>query len=358
MNHTKRSGFIMILTLMIISMIMILVTRLYEQSRIHAALVHTLINREKAKMLALSGVQLALSQLSVEQEKAEQKNELALQKEKVKDATKQIDTIEKRFLEHVLPALNRWQQFKLSKEHDGIDGLIKITISCENGKININQLFDFAKKKFKGEGQLSGNMKNFVQLITKHLVELTGQKDLFFPLLDFLSKRGYQLNEVSELLAIKEFDIFKDRIFYQPPEKTEKKQQVYLADIFTIWSDSMKIEPWLLSDSVCTLFGLKGVHGGDVAAREQQVVQWVKNFKTQQRWPDDWNKTFKGVYGKDFAALPKGVDNLLNTKFEPTVFSVVSYGTTAKVTQRVYALVKRERRKKGFFFKVNKLYWI
>ena len=62
-----------------------------------------------------------------------------------------------------MPTLNRWQTFELTEEIDGLDGEIKLCITCEDGKLDLNQWYDFNKKKFiGGEGTHRGkfNMKH------------------------------------------------------------------------------------------------------------------------------------------------------------------------------------------------------
>ena len=60
-----QSGFILVLTLMILSMIVMLVTQLFQSSVIHFYFDRTMIEREKAKVLARSGIELAYSLLTI-----------------------------------------------------------------------------------------------------------------------------------------------------------------------------------------------------------------------------------------------------------------------------------------------------
>ena len=66
-NHstTASSGYILVLTLIILSIIVIMVTQLFNKGRVHLYYAKTMIEREQAKQLALGGIQLAMNQLAV-----------------------------------------------------------------------------------------------------------------------------------------------------------------------------------------------------------------------------------------------------------------------------------------------------
>lgn len=53
-----------------------------------------------------------------------------------------------KFLEAFFPSLHQWQTFKLKEGVEGIDATIRICLSCEEGKINLNNIYDFKEKKF------------------------------------------------------------------------------------------------------------------------------------------------------------------------------------------------------------------
>ena len=54
----------------------------------------------------------------------------------------------KQLLKAILPVINRPQSFALKQAVDGINGTITIVLGSEEGKININKLYDFDKHKF------------------------------------------------------------------------------------------------------------------------------------------------------------------------------------------------------------------
>ena len=116
----------------------------------YVAFSRTVINREKAKMLALSGVQLAMSKLSLPEKKETKENK-----------AQSPDVMSKKFLEKILPIINRWEIISLKEKTDNIDAEIKICIVCENGKININKLYDFNTHKFVGQESQKGDMRKW-----------------------------------------------------------------------------------------------------------------------------------------------------------------------------------------------------
>lgn len=152
------------------------------------------------------------------------------------------------------------------------------------------------------------------------------------------------MNEVTELLAIKEFrETFKEALFYEPPAlKGTKKEQrpVYLMDIFTIWSGAKTINPWLLSDSICAIVGLMRAQVGDIPAREKEVEQLLKGIKSiEGDLKITWEKVLQKLYGKELKAVPNDFVNLLAHNFEAKTFGVLSYGTVEKLRKKFLQLL-------------------
>lgn len=343
MKQNQKNGYILVLTLMIISILVIVVTRMFYAGSSQTIISRTMVDRLKAKQLALSGVQLAISRLYVTPSEPQEKEK------------KSKEVI---FLERVLPVLNRWETINLKEDIDGIDAQIKTYLACENGKININKVYNYQTRKFKDEGQVKGDIKILLtEMLNKGLEKFTQNKDLVRGLQEYLKKRKYILNDVTELLEIKEFEYFKEHVFCEPVE--DKTKPVYLTDIFTIWTDSDKLQPWLLSDSILASLGLKRANSKDIDQREQVVPQWLKKFKPQIQFPADWNSTFTPIFGKDFSALPKGIGDFFDTTFDASAFSIISYATVNDVTQKLFAIVqKRILSDNEIAFELIKLYWI
>ncbi|TET05899.1 hypothetical protein E3J79_03855 [Candidatus Dependentiae bacterium] len=359
----QSTGYIMIFTLMLIALLTVLVSYLANRSTPYLSFINIVVQRKKAKLLGLGGIQMAMSQLaSAESEK----KKTAVPKEKEEKEKEKSEEQGKRLLQAILPSINRWQTVVLDEEKDGIEGKISFAITCEEGKIDINQIYDFESKKFVGEGEPEDDYKKIIQEFFAIVEKKIGGQKLFDALATFLKNRDYKLNDVTELLTIKAFEVFKNNIFYVPPQPEkeqpdrQQKATVYLTDIFTVWSGSKTVEPWLLSNSMCGLLNLEQAQAGDVEKRKSAVKKWLAAFKQTAKWDEDWDKMLEPVYGKNFNTIPKFIKPILSTKFGPTVFSVLSYGKVGEVTQRFLAIIEKEKPEQNgrAIVKLKKLYWL
>lgn len=319
-----------------------------------------MIEREKAKTLAKGGIELAISMLTIpkpEEKKSNEKTQTAQQKDAEEKKDPNIELLKKS-----MPALNRWQSFTLKEEIDGLDGEIRLCITCEDGKIDINQWYDFGKKKFIGEGATSLDGKKIFKALFNSMKKTAGGKDLFELFEKFLKQRQYKLNDVTELLSIKEFrEAFKEALFYEPPAlKGTKKEQrpVYLMDILTLWSGTKTLNPWLLSDSICAIVGLKRAETGDVPAREKEIEQLLKGMKSiEGDIKITWEKVLQKLYGKELKAVPTDFTSLLAQNFEAKTFGILSYGIVGNITQKVFAIIERNKNAQ-VPYTIKKLYWL
>lgn len=366
-HRTQQSGYVMVLALMVIALMVTLVTIMAQKSSVHLHYMKTMINREKAKNLAFSGIQIAMSQLANAEKEPEKKEAKPAEQEK-KQTQKDPLAQQKRFLVNILPILNSWQNFKLTQKDDGVRGQISICISCEDGKLDINQFFDFAHKKFINEGTGKNDAKKLFQELFNKLKEMQGGESLLNVFEKFLKERQNRLHEPSELLAIKEFDIFKNKIFFAPEPTVQhkggqEKQSVYLQDIFTLWSSKKELNPWLLSHSLQAVCGLKATRGEDFTSK--QLEGKLKDFKQELAFPKDWDKFLAPLFGKKFEQLPQEFRRVMSTKFEPHVFSVLSYGTAEDVTQKLLIIVERKEApvagstgQTKVVFRAKRFYWL
>ena len=210
--------------------------------------------------------------------------------------------------------------------------------------------------------------KNIAKTVFAILFKQLGKAELYDEFEKFLKKRNYRLDDITELLTIKGFDRFKSKIYYQPPqgktaqEKNEQPSDLYLTDIFTVWSGKQTLDPWLFSDSVNGIIGLPRAQANDVANRKKTINQFVKNYKASMQFPSDWKTIFQPLYQKDLASLPKGIEFIFSTAFEPKMFSVLAHGTFGKVTQKMLALVESNKQIKDnvvtFNVTIKKVFWL
>lgn len=343
MSKIKRGkGFVLIFTITVLSLVTILTHQLLRMVNVGSKFDRTMVNRERAEMLALGGISLAISQLTVEKKKPE-KNSKKETKDKKKPGGKK-DKAFTAYLQNLIPNLNRWQVFELDEEIDGIDGELKICISSEDGKININEAFDFKKQEFKPI------YKKFLEnLKFKGAVGGKGGKkgsSLFLKeLVKFLKKRSRKIDDISELQEGLGKKL--SQLFYEPPKRNDKPKKAVpntalpIQDIFTIWKDDDKLEGLLLSDSLCGMLGFKRPSAHDAELRKEVFKKVIKNFspETDQNTDKYW-KMLKPLY------LPKNITNLtklkiFSSKFEPRTYSVLSSGKVGKVEQRVLAVIKK-----------------
>ena len=82
-------------------------------------------------MLALGGIDIALSQLSF---KAPDVNES-------KKSSSASESFEQLWFKRIFPLMNKWQNFNISKiDNSMLNSTLDIYMACENSKININFL--------------------------------------------------------------------------------------------------------------------------------------------------------------------------------------------------------------------------
>jgi hypothetical protein len=339
---TVQKGFILLFTLMIIAVMMLMITFMSNQVNVVVPQAHVLLEQEKAEQLALSGVEIARAQLMqplLKKEKKEQEVQpLAPQKPQ-----QAAPSPEKEILENLLAVCNTWQQFKFNTAADGVTGTIDFYITCEQSKLDLNQIYDFEKKKFIGEGSPQGDMKKTFKELCGLIKVKTNENDLFSLFEKFFKERQYKLNDISELLTIKGFEVFKDYVLPMPPSKQskEKKNQLpVLFDFFTLYSGRTTLEPWLLSKSWCNLLGFKVNEELNKEKRKKMATELSKQFKPNANWSSDWNKLLTPLYEKDFNSVPNFISPLFATKFEAKTFCVVSYGTVGRTTVGCCAIIE------------------
>lgn len=342
MNIKRQSqGYILVLTMLILSLATLLVTQLAYQASNHIYFDRTMIDREKAKALAMSGIAIAQSKLTFCKK---------VKPDKPKD----------QFLVTNFAKMNARQEFELKEAIEGIDARMNIVLMVEEGKINLNQLYDFKEKKFKNEGKATGDARKFVMTICEKIQEVLKVKDLFKGLEKFLKERNMPLEEVTELLLIPEFaQAFKASIFYTPEESEKiRNQKVYLTDIFTIWTTTEKINVAYLSESMLRLLGLRGTFTWDLKKRKETIEGYLKEKKPAATLAAQWDAYLKPFYGKEFKALPKGLEIFFMFEFVPSLFSVVSYATVGGITQKIFAILKKQKSGEREECKLIRVFWL
>jgi hypothetical protein len=350
----KKPGYIIIFVLLLISLSTILVTYVADKSSVFVPSVRVYKDREQAYLLALSGVQVAMNKLALVPEQKGQKSTTARVTPKNPEAIQ--DEHAQFLLASLLPVLNRWQTFSLTEHADGIEGEIKLCIMCEDGKLDLNAFYDFEKNTFM-EGTESQHIKALLEQLFARIGKKMNTENLFASYIAFLSERGTMLNDPTQLLLSKPFAPFKDALFYDPSVKTESKQgaPLYLTDLFTVWTGKKTLQPWLLSASIADILQLQRTKDID-----KNLASLLKDFKREGGAPKE---VLVKLYQADLNAIPKNIELLLSAKFEPTVFSVLSYGIFGSITQRIFAILERipknaQDTNVEYDIKIRKLYWL
>lgn len=323
---------------MMLSLILLLTQQLIRGVFIGSQFARTMIDRERAEMLALGGITIAIAQLTPtlrEEERKEYAKQEGLKEEEAANVDENV-----LLLKRVLPYLNRWHDFALKEKIDGIDGLIKVCIVCEQGKINLNEAFDFKASSFKPEYES--------MLKSLQVPNIMKPGELYTKLLEFFQKRKRKLDDLSELLAIPGFDALD--MYYQPPlpvikgKKVEPNSVVTLQDLFTIWSSNDQIDPLWLSDALCAIIGVRRPRAGDAMTHQDRYQQFFKEFKKElaQDWDANW-KVLEPLYDQKPKIVPD-IKNIFTKEFGPRVFSVLSCGNVGRVEQKVLAIIRYSTR--------------
>ncbi len=135
MEKVAKPGYIILLTLLVIAAIVAMLTTVVHQSFSFQRQARIAQDKARARMLALSSLEIAASQLStvvVEEEKQEKD---APKKEDQEKKTQDVLEPVQKWLLKVLPFINHWQTIVVNE--DGLEGTIKLYLACEEGKFNL-----------------------------------------------------------------------------------------------------------------------------------------------------------------------------------------------------------------------------
>jgi hypothetical protein len=407
MIEKQQSGYILIFSMMFIAMIIALSMIISNRGSLHVNYAKFMISREKAKMLAYSGLQIAMAQLAIKEKKEEDAGKAEIGKDKSgarsSGDSKQLWTEKesKEFIKTVWPNMYKWQEFKLTEKNYGTDGIIKICIGAEEGKLDINQTFVFdedqAKRKFVGQADIAekkdsenDEQKDLKTEAKKSVKSSSDYKKLYenvFKKIDVFIKgankfekfEGYLKNkqrfekilknrqdmlyDTTEFFALDGFDGFADKIFYEPQEEVREKgkvlkaaETIYWNDIFTIFSGNKKISPWFISPSIKKLLGFKEP---EIKSKADSIS---KKFKENLSYPKDWNDIFMPIFGIKYEDIPAWFKFAIDEKFEPRFFSVISYGKVDDVYHKIFAIIERKKeeinKKIVIKFEIKKFYCV
>jgi hypothetical protein len=302
----------------------------------------TMVHREQAEMLALGGINLAIAQLQKgmvpDKKKQEQLSGAPVQQA---EAAKKFPYTT--FIREVLPHLDRWQLFNLTEERDGIEGSMQICISCEEGKVPLQAVYD--EKRGEIKPAIKALFKSFG--IKKKLAD----GSMTVKLGTFFKKRRHRVTDVSALASIAADTHLP--LWYEPvpaanPEARAKApgppRDIALQNVFTTWNKGGKISPLLLSDSLAAVLKLRRPQGTDPYKRKANYEELAKKYVPAISKGNEivW-KALQGIWEAK-PKLSKELLDLFSPVVEPRFFSVLSCGKVAGVKQTALAILERVER--------------
>lgn len=348
-NIVKKNASVLVYTLVMLSAMSLMVQQLMQRVSNYVGFQTVAINKEKAKLLALSGVKIAIAEfLSTP---VFDKDLKPVPNDPYKD--------DKDLLRNILPSLNNWQKFKLKESVDGIDAELKICITCEEGKININEIFDFSKGEFK---------KEYVRILDNLSLrvgkKLLGRGEVLKRLTNFMRSKKKPIKDISELLAIEDFSELP--LFYIPQSAgggTNVLGEIALSDIFTVWTQTDDIEPWLLSNALAQMLGLRQRSPNDsveLAERtfKDKIKKAIDGFQDDlgENWIMNWSR-IEPIYGRSPMNLNE-VQKIFSQQFDPEVYTVLSSAKVGETTQLLLALLEKETQQEQERFRIRKVFWL
>lgn len=332
----RKSGFILPLTIIIVFAISTLMIRLLTRATALAPVQRMVFDREQAKQIALMGVTLVQAQLT---------GPFKSEKDK--------QTWYKEFFKN----LNQWQTFTLKQKADGIDATIQLYMSCEQGKIPLNALWDFKEKKWIAVDKL-----DVKKLLANLILSRSGNQEKVLEPLEAALKKFDK--PVEDLTALFVHDYFKGLApeFYPLPASAEQggekpKKELNFADVFTVGTSELTLQPPFLSAGVQAAFDLKKV--SEEKKIEDAMKKVIEGLKDSLEWKTAWDQLMFPLYGKKYESLPQPLTKLFSSTVGASEISVVSYGKVGNVTQKLLVLLNQNLESDGrVTYAIKKLYWL
>ncbi len=391
MEH--KPGYVLVVTLMIISLAIAILTTIMHRTFLFQDTMRFERQRQHARLLALGGIQVALAQIALiipaEKKEEPSKNGSKANDQSAAKISQQNSggsqkklTPQQEWLLKLLVVINKWQRFTLKAEQEGIDGNLELYISCEQGKIPLNALTtqeapQAQKPKAAAErrtptpngapekqpGKPAAPKKSLGQVVSE-LVQKLWPVNIQEVINATTKTLGRPLIDPTELLSQESMKKLGNTIFISPAQADKAPAKaLYLMDLFTVDAPSGKLNPWLLSNSVCFLLGFNapGTSGGE---KPTAMKDQVKFLQPVMIWnPAAWNKILAPVYGKSSPEINIVIGQKFSSQFEANAFSVISYGQVGDVTQKVCGILEKTTTPQGLSpksmtFKLKKLYWL
>jgi len=369
---TAQKGYILFITFSMLALCTALVSVFMVKGITHKKLAFGLLEQEQLNQFALSSLALGQSFLTVSAEDAKETEEGGQEADSAEKTDEKSDKSEKKapvdlnklLVEKLLPVIGKPQEFKFVDIKKDFPVVIHLTFFSETGKININSLYDLVNGEFYDEGVEGKDQKVFAAWLFDKISKITGKASLMVPFTEYIKQRKAPLNDVTELLKIKEFAAcFSQAIFYdsEPKDQAQNKEtkKLFLTDLFTVSCANDTIQPWLFSPSVCALLDIarKNDKNGILEKKEEKID--LSSFKQKAEWNKDWDNSLKPLYGISYDRIPELARGILATQFSATVFSVLASVTNENMTVKIFAILKQKRLPDGsIFYDIIKIYQV
>ncbi|HAU30297.1 TPA: hypothetical protein DCW54_01545 [Candidatus Dependentiae bacterium] len=345
--RSNRPGFILMFTMMILAAGVVLVGAV--ALRVHNAIkeYRFLIARERSKIAALGGVELARTRLThIDDKKKDEEARVWL-----------------------LAHNDIWQTIPLPDAEENARDRIDMRIALEDGKIDLNAFFDPKKKVFVfGKTEEPNPFWDAVSRWVATSSPAVGEGEFFGFLKAALKERKEPLIDFTEIFSAPEFNKTYVSLFPTPPRDKEGQDAIIvsgLADLFVFapfFDEKQCMQPPFLSNALVNVLELK-----PLPQEKDQREQWAKEFVKKKlaqdvQWPTAWDQLLASTYGKKYQELTakySQITSLFCSAARESMVSVISYGFVGGVTQGVYAVLRPYQSKdKMTAYVVTRLYWI
>lgn len=365
-TNNNQSGYILILTFFMITLTIVLFTSIIQKALSYQRQIKFNIDKQKARTLAISSIDIAIEQVSfIEPKKEKIKNEKE-EKKAEKELNEKKD-LNKQWYSKIANIINKWQTINLNYQDFGLDAKIELYISCEDGKLDINYLArevsalekkkeEEKAKSINSEGKVEEineakkEEKSFISIIS-NLIEKNININIINAIKDVQKIIKRPLDDITDLFIDKKFKLISNNLFLSP-EKNVNNKEIYLMDLFTVDLNFGKINPWVLSKSLSKILGLN--------TENINMQELIAKFKSSINWTKDWDNIFMPIYNKNFNSIDKEITNLFPNQFEINAFSVIINVSLDNITQRVYAIISLDKDSDNLnnkIFKIQKIYW-
>lgn len=348
MQQHNKPGYVLITTLFLLTGLSMIVVSLLQNVWTAQRFSRFAEDRIQAYALAHSGFEIAKSQIARPSQPQQDANGQNGQN-KGQQSTP--------YFVHILPYINRWQEFQLTQEHDGVDGTIYTYIAPEAGKVPLPALFDRENK------QLTEQARNTMQQLSAQFEKfgLSSQLPTGF---EEIAQDPPYFDDPSQVIplhnAFATFDQRRFISFIPETQPLQNRQLPVLYDLFTVFgnnSDALSFHPLLFSRSVCALFGCNPLPQ-DAQSREQAVEKIKEQMPQQFDWQRDWDTLLAPFYGISYAELSDSLRSAFSTERSANYFSVVSYAYVRDSRVYLYAMIERVEDNDSDSFRIHRMYWI